>query len=363
MSEIRTVEDIRRRSGWRETLEERQNYESEKRKRELAEEHERQQARKAREVEAASTSWYGAVDDRIHEHLRNWLWAAIDERGERKRELLKDGLGAALGTTRAEVRKEFEAKLAVLEERLAANSPAAWVSWIDGRIEAMLAHERDVLIEATGGAQLRALREEFKHSIGELCDAFGSEIAALEQRLKAVPGRLPVVKVYCPDTVHYAGHVVVHRGATYQALRDTARAPPHVDDWACIASAGCDGQSVRVRGAFNTTANYKRFDIVSLDGTAFIARCDNPGVCPGSGDGWQALALRGKAGDRGLSGPRGMKGERGARGEATPTITVWTVDRKRYRVIPSMSDGTFGAPLELRELFEQFVEETGHAVE
>jgi hypothetical protein len=45
MGEILTVEDIRRSSGWREALEERQNYEHERRKRELAE------ARKAREVE------------------------------------------------------------------------------------------------------------------------------------------------------------------------------------------------------------------------------------------------------------------------------------------------------------------------
>src|SRR5215469_14539527 len=102
--------------------------------------------------------------------------------------------------------------------------------------------------------------------------------------------------------------------ATYQALRDTARAPPHVDDWACIASAGCDGQSVRVRGAFNTTANYKRFDIVSLDGTAFIARRDNPGVPGISEDGWQQLSRAGTRGPAGERGPRGGKGERGARG-------------------------------------------------
>ena len=44
-------------------------------------------------------------------------------------------------------------------------------------------------------------------------------------------GKLPIVKAYMPETVHYEGDVVVHGGATWQALRDTARAPPHVDDW------------------------------------------------------------------------------------------------------------------------------------
>src|SRR5215468_10695830 len=79
MGEIFTVDDIRR-TSWREDLEERQNYEDERRKRELAKEQEQQQARQAREAEAASTDWYAAVDGRIHEHLKSWLWTAIDQR-------------------------------------------------------------------------------------------------------------------------------------------------------------------------------------------------------------------------------------------------------------------------------------------
>ena len=58
-----------------------------------------------------------------------------------------------------------------------------------------------------------------------------------------------------------------------------------------------------------------------------------------------------------------MKGEKGAKGEATPTIINWTIDRKHYRAVPTMSDGKVGAPLELRELFEQFVVETNYAAE
>src|SRR5262249_34634932 len=44
-------------------------------------------------------------------------------------------------------------------------------------------------------------------------------------------------------------------------------------------------------------------------------------------------------------------------GEATPTIIAWTLDTKNYRAIPTMSDGTGGAPLDLRPLFERFNEE------
>jgi hypothetical protein len=75
MSEI--VEDIRQECaeydranpGWREDALERRKREFEKRKRELAETARHQQARKAREEQAASTNWYAAVDGRINEHL------------------------------------------------------------------------------------------------------------------------------------------------------------------------------------------------------------------------------------------------------------------------------------------------------
>jgi hypothetical protein len=100
---------------------------------------------------------------------------------------------------------------------------------------------------------------------------------------------------------------------------------------------------------------YRRLDIVSTFDGAFIACHDSPGICPGAG--WQLLASRGSAGDKGPPGPRGTKGERGERGEATPTIILWTIDRKHYRAVPTMSNGEVGAPLELRELFQQFCDE------
>jgi hypothetical protein len=99
--------------------------------------------------------------------------------------------------------------------------------------------------------------------------------------------------------------------------------------------------SQRVRGTFNATAKYSFGDVVALDGGSFLAKCDNPGACPGGN--WQLIARQGA---RGIAGP---KGERGPAGK---TIVGWIVDRSCYRITPRMSDNTLGAPLELGALFE-----------
>ena len=99
--------------------------------------------------------------------------------------------------------------------------------------------------------------------------------------------------------------------------------------------------SIRVRGTYQSGTKYVRGDLVAVDGGSFVARCDAPGKCPGAD--WQLAA---KQGQRGIAGPQGE------RGPAGKTITGWIVDRGKYIVTPRMSDGTLGAPLELRELFE-----------
>jgi hypothetical protein len=154
--------------------------------------------------------------------------------------------------------------------------------------------------------------------------------------------------------VHYEGDIVVHEGSTYQAKRDTSRAPPHAD-WACIAAAGRDARMPKVCGTYREGEIYNYLDIVALNGSAFIARRDNPNECPG--DGWQLIASAGRAGKLGPKGERGEsgpRGERGLPGQAAPTIQGWRVDTKRYRATPLMSDGSEGPVLELRPLFEQY---------
>jgi hypothetical protein len=155
--------------------------------------------------------------------------------------------------------------------------------------------------------------------------------------------------------------VVTHAGATYQATCDTCREPPH-DDWVRIARAGhdgCDGLTPNLRGRFEAYKKYQRLDVVEFDGSSFVALCDDPGI-PGDA-GWQLLCHRGTRGPAGDVGPRGRKGERGARNENSVMIVNWTIDQKNYRAVPTLSNGTQGAVLELRGLFEQYLLETSAA--
>lgn len=123
-------------------------------------------------------------------------------------------------------------------------------------------------------------------------------------------GKLPAVSEW-EDRVHYEGEVVTLDGSTFQAVRDTGKAPGH-DDWRCIVAAGRDGingRSPTVRATFDPSEAYRELDIVALNGAAFIARRDDPGPCPG--DGWQLMSSQGKQGkpgDRGTPGPKGDTG-------------------------------------------------------
>jgi hypothetical protein len=66
------------------------------------------------------------------------------------------------------------------------------------------------------------------------------------------------------------------------------------------------------------------------------------------------LSPRGAKGDRGERGHRGSKGDKGDKGGGTDvTIVSWQVEAPRYRASPLLSNGTVGAMLELRPLFER----------
>jgi hypothetical protein len=163
---------------------------------------------------------------------------------------------------------------------------------------------------------------------------------------------------YVAECVHYERDVVSHAGALWQARGDTVHAPPHYN-WVCLARAGRDGLTPTIRGTYDAYEKYKKLDIVASDGASFVAKRDNPGLCPG--DGWQLLSRQGKQGRRGegITGPRGEKGAKGERGEPGATVVSWQLDRERYRISPLMSDGKVGPMMELRGLFEQFLIEAG----
>lgn len=184
-----------------------------------------------------------------------------------------------------------------------------------------------------------------------------SEIAEMKERMRATVGELPIARAWTPSSVTYAGAFVTDGdGSLWQARRDTAVRPSSCDDWVLVARAGRDATSPTPRGEFDPTDAYAVNDIVSRDGSSFIATRDNPGV-PGDGGGWQPLALRG---EQGAKGAKGARGSRGARGEKAGALWVaaWRLDPAGcYSVVPVMSDGTLGARLSLKPLFEQLVAE------
>lgn len=153
-----------------------------------------------------------------------------------------------------------------------------------------------------------------KYAIVEAINvAIATAVRALEEvralaRTPAPPSKLPQLRLWSSDAIHYEGDVVCHNGSTYQAGRDTAKEPPH-GDWVCLASAGREGNGFSLRGTWEAAGEYNYLDVVQLNGASFAARKDSPGPCPG--DGWQMIATQGKTGrpgDRGQQGPRGVPG-------------------------------------------------------
>ena len=132
--------------------------------------------------------------------------------------------------------------------------------------------------------------------------------------------------------------------------RDTAKTPANAD-WTCLATAG---RSVNICGTYDGSTEYNLFDVVACGGSSFIALKHSPGPCPSSGD-WQLLAGRGSRGPAGARGERGFAGPRGDVGEAAQRIKAWHVDHARYVIQPIMTNGEVGPELQLRELFQQFL--------
>jgi hypothetical protein len=217
---------------------------------------------------------------------------------------------------------------------------------IDQRIAERIAAEREFMLDVLAEVIAHLQRDWEKGAMGPP----GPSGPRGEQ---GPQGKLPLVKLWTPETVFYAGDVVAYDGGTYQAKRDTGQPPSH-SDWICLATAGRDGNSIAVRGTFHETAEYRCLDVVALDGGCFIALKDAPGPCPGSG--WQLLASQGK---RGVAGEKGERGPQGSPGLSGATIREWKIDRARYVATPVMSDGREGPPLELRGLFEQFLADAG----
>src|SRR5262245_13348602 len=200
---------------------------------------------------------------------------------------------------------------------------------IDQRVSERIAAENEFLIALMAENNV-ALKREW------VVGAMGPPGPSGPRGEQGPPGKLPLVKLWVPETVYYAGDVVAYDGGTFQAKRDTGQ-PPSYADGICLAAGGRDGGSITVRGTFDATAEYRRLDVVAFNGGSFVALKDAPGPCPGPG--WQLLASQGK---RGIAGASGERGERGPTGLSGATICDWKIDRARYVATPVMSDGSGG---------------------
>lgn len=159
--------------------------------------------------------------------------------------------------------------------------------------------------------------EDVRPLIDEAVAKAVSEIPAPKDGVDGKDGKLPIVKAW-EDRVYYEGEVASFDGGVYQAARDTGKAPTH-GDWTCIVSKGRDGEDGRsftVRGTYEADGEYDHLDVVAMNGAAFVARCANPGPCPG--EGWQMIAMQGKPGKPGQS----VKGDRGPAGPGLQFMAI-----------------------------------------
>jgi hypothetical protein len=272
----------------------------------------------------------------------NWLRSHLDI----QREVMTEAFGEALGITCQELRDRIsglELKLAELTGAIDILRGTPPPPERDTRaLGELLSTERrefgDLLERRTRGFELK---------LAELTGA----VDILRGAQPPLPAQFPRVKAFSADTIYHEGDIVAFAGGTYQTAKDTARAPGS-QDWICLAVPGA---GLTIRSTYDGDEEYKHLDVVTTNGSSFVALKDHPGPCPGAD--WQLLASRGSRGDRGLKGEQGLIGQRGERGAAAPTIVGWKIERERYVATPIMSDGSEGPPLELHGLFEQFLSE------
>jgi hypothetical protein len=258
----------------------------------------------------------------------------------------------------AEHRARHDAPKAV---QLVGMDPAAQEHWDAWFAEQFAAHfqsyfEGDDGLAEGIGAVIGTKRAECRKDIDALRGEYETKIAELEARIAETARPAPIAMVWTPESITYRGGFATHQGVLYQATRDSAKEPGKSADWLCVARAGTDGKdgkSVRSRGLYNPAKTYEKLDLVMFAGEAFLARLDAPGPLPDA-PGWSKVGARGRKGDR---GERGATGARGA-AERPVTVRSWQVDDARYRATPLLSNGQVGASLELRPLFAMFLKQT-----
>jgi hypothetical protein len=208
---------------------------------------------------------------------------------------------------------------------------SGWEKWLRAHLDI----EREDMIESLGDA-LGMTRVDLLNRIEPQLKKLELKLAELTGAVDVLRGKqpplvkFPVLEHWEEDRVYHEGELVVFSGASYQAIKDTARVPT-AQDWRCIAARGNDGRDFNVRGTFDPSVAYQALDVVTLNHGWFVAKRDNPGPCPGND--WQSGPV-GKRGDKGERGPRGLPGPSGQ--DALEWVGV-KIDRSAYALVAVMS--------------------------
>lgn len=105
--------------------------------------------------------------------------------------------------------------------------------------------------------------------------------------------------------------LVTHDGSSWVALVSNVGAEPtfFATAWMVLAEKG-DPFEFNLRGPWQKTVVYERFDVVSFSGSSWVARRENIGSQPAESLDWMLLAERGPGGF-GTPGPPGPPGPGG----------------------------------------------------
>lgn len=94
-------------------------------------------------------------------------------------------------------------------------------------------------------------------------------------------------------------------GADGKDGRDGVQGPP-----------GADGVGMEFRGSWHRRVQYRRGDVVSHQGSAWVSKTDNSGQSPRlQSNHWNLLVPKGQRGERGPAGDRGPRGRAGESAE------------------------------------------------
>lgn len=232
----------------------------------------------------------GAVEERV---LADRSWTK-EEAGRIEKRLAAQVADAFEAVTNASGARfaDVEARLADLSTRLGGDVLAAVDAAIHN-VQARLTGE----LTSRADELATALNERIDEAREAALRAVVAEVGSIDRdALRGPAGTMPIATVWT-DEVHYAGAVVTHAGATWQARRDTGKEPrAGSPDWICLVPAPSEPRSFRLRGTYDPASQYDELDVVVIKGSSFVAKRNDPGDCPG--DGWQLNAQTGRPGEK-----------------------------------------------------------------